>query len=269
LQINDAVVNPASQSVYIAVTRGRNDGAVVLFKVDRGTGKLAEFSLKDVNYSKVSLPNPVPERPTRRGQTRRDAITSMVFLDGKLYVAGLSNEEFASNLRIIPFPFKEADRGTSVEIYHGAHGALETHSPVRTFTTLKIKDQDHLMAAYTCTPLVKIPVSDLKAGQKIKGVTVAELGNRNRPLDMVAYEKNGKQFLLIANSSRGVMKVNTEGVADAKSISSRISGTAGLKYETIQDLQGVEQLAKLTDTQAVILSKNQKGEYTLTTIDLP
>ena len=32
-----------------------------------------------------------------------------------------------------PFPFKTADNGTSVEIYHGAHGQFETRSPVRTF----------------------------------------------------------------------------------------------------------------------------------------
>jgi peptide-methionine (R)-S-oxide reductase len=30
------------------------------------------------------------------------------------------------------------------------------------------------MAAYTCTPLVKIPVADLKAGAKVKGTTIAE-----------------------------------------------------------------------------------------------
>ena len=36
-----------------------------------------------------------------------------------------------------------------------------------------------------------------EAGQKIRGKTVAELGNRNSPLDMIVYEKDGKQFLLL------------------------------------------------------------------------
>jgi hypothetical protein len=35
-----------------------------------------------------------------------------------------------------------------------------------------------------------------------QGKTVAELGNRNRPIDMIVYEKDGKEFLLIANNSR-------------------------------------------------------------------
>jgi hypothetical protein len=31
-----------------------------------------------------------------------------------------------------------------------------------------------LLAAYTCTPLVQFPISDLKAGAKLKGKTLAE-----------------------------------------------------------------------------------------------
>ena len=37
----------------------------------------------------------------------------MSYVDGKLLVAGLSNEEFTSDMRTIPFPFKNvADRPT-------------------------------------------------------------------------------------------------------------------------------------------------------------
>ena len=44
----------------------------------------------------------------------------------------------ASKLRSIPYPFAKADEGTSVEIFHGAHGRFETQSPVRTFTSYEI-----------------------------------------------------------------------------------------------------------------------------------
>ena len=57
----------------------------------------------------------------------------MAFIDGRLYVAGLSNEEFASKLRSMPYPFASVDHGTSVEIFHGTHGQFETRSPVYTF----------------------------------------------------------------------------------------------------------------------------------------
>ena len=45
-----------------------------------------------------------------------------------------------------------------------------------------------------------------------KGKTIAELGNRNKPLDMISYKKEGKDYLLMANSSRGVMKISTENI---------------------------------------------------------
>ena len=104
-------------------------------------------------------------------------------------MAGLSNEEFASNLRALEYPFKDAGKGAAVEIFHGAHGRLETRSPVRTFAAFNIGDEPYVLAAYTCTPLVKFPLKDLAPGTKVTGTTIAELGNRNRPLDMIVYEK--------------------------------------------------------------------------------
>ena len=80
-------------------------------------------------------------------------------VEGKLVVAGLSNEEFASTLRVIAYPFKDKADPTAVEIYHGAHGRYETNAPVRTFVPYKIGGADYLMAAYTCTPLVKVSCS--------------------------------------------------------------------------------------------------------------
>src|SRR5439155_26701410 len=133
-------------------------------------------------------------------------------------------------LRSIPFPFKDADKGASVEIYHGAHGKFETQSPVRTFVAYDIDGETNLLAAYTCTPLVKIPVAELKPGAHVKGTTVAELGNRNRPLDMVVFKKDGKDYILMANSSRGVMKITTDNIDKIRGIDQPISGTAGLTY---------------------------------------
>ncbi len=142
----------------------------------------------------------------------------MAFVDGKLVVAGLSNEEFASKLRTVPYPFAAVDAGTSVEIYHGNHGQFETRSPVISFVPYKLNNTEHLIAGYTCTPLVKFPVSSLAPGAKVMGTTIAELGNRNRPTDMIVYKKDGKDYLLIANTSRGVMKVATDGFATAPGI---------------------------------------------------
>ena len=123
-------------------------------------------------------------------------------------------------------------------MYHGAHGQFETAAPVRTFMTYDIGGKPNVLAAYTCTPLVKIPVDQFKPGAKIKATTIAELGNRNRPLDMIAYRKGGKDFILMANSARGVMKIDAKEIdkhAASTSIESRIPDKAGVPYETLAE----------------------------------
>ena len=133
---------------------------------------------------------------------------------------------------------------------------------------LEIGGKMHILAGYQCTPLVKFDIEDLKGGKKLRGTTVAELGNRNRPLDMISYMKSGKEFLLIANSDRGVMKVSTSGIDKSEGITSHINGTAGLTYETIGSLKGVMQLDKYDDQHALILTKAD-SKWDLTSIDLP
>jgi hypothetical protein len=262
--VADMKVNPTSGNVYLAVSRGKSAAAPAIVVLDR-TGGLKPLATKDVMFSKVAIPN--PGGGGKGGATQ--VITSMAFVDGKVIVAGLSSEEFASTLRVIPFPFKDADKGAGIRIFHGAHGKLETNAPIRTFTPYKLNGETNIMAAYTCTPLVKIPVSDLKAGAKVNGTTIAELGNRNQPLDMIVYTKDGKDFILMANSARGVMKIPAEGFGSAAAITARPAGdTAGVKYETIKELQGVTQLDKLDAGHALLLIKAGDG-LTLKTIDLP
>jgi hypothetical protein len=261
VRITDVKVNPASGNLFVSADRA---GKPAIVKVARD-GTVTAFPLKDVPFSSVKLPNPA----TAGAKGPPAVITQMAFVDGKVIVAGLSSEEFASTLRVIPFPFKEADKGSGIQIYHGAHGALETRSPIRTFVAYKIGKEDNIMAAYTCTPLVKIPVSELKPGAKVKGTTIAELGNRNNPLDMIVYAKGGKDYLLMANSARGVMKIPTTEFATATAITARPAGdTAGVKYETIAELKDVMQLDKLNDDSAILLVKNGTN-FDLKTVPLP
>ena len=140
---------------------------------------------------------------------------------------------------------------------------------MRTFTPFMVDGEPHLLAAYTCTPLVTIPISQLKSGSKLEGTTIAELGNRNRPIDMFSYEKGGNKYLLLANSNRGVMKITTQDIAKQTGITSKIDGTAGLGYETIAELKGVEQLDKLGDQMAVLLVRKDDKSLNLESIALP
>jgi hypothetical protein len=158
VKINDLKVNPASGNIYLAVTRGTGAGTPAIVRITRADAVEA-VSLKDVPFAKVTIPNPA------MGKGATTAITNMAFLGDKLYVAGLSSEAVRLDPSGHPVPFpKETDKGTAIEIYHGAHGAVETRSPIRTFAPYKVNGEDTLMAAYTCTPLVKVPVSELKPG---------------------------------------------------------------------------------------------------------
>ncbi len=192
-------------------------------------------------------------------------------MDGRVFLAGLSNEEFSSRLIAIPYPFSSGGfDGASIEIYHGSHGRLETKSPIRTFVTYKIQNEPTMLAAYTCTPLVKVPLSELKAGAHVKGTTIAELGNRNRPLDMIVYQKDGKDYLLMTNNSRGVMKIPTDGAASAPGIVQRVPNKQGIEYETVAGLKGVVQMDQLDNHHAVlIVQEDPSGSIDLKTVELP
>jgi hypothetical protein len=263
LLVNDLAVNPASGNAYLSAARGKGpDAAPVVLRVDRA-GKLSEVALKDVPFAKVALTD------VAEGKGRPQAITHLAFAKGRLYVAGLSGEEFSSTLRSVPFPFQEAARGTNVEFYHTSHGRLETNSPVRTFVPYDIGGEANLLAAYTCTPLVKVPVAELKPGAKIRGTTIAELGNMNRPLDIIVYKKGDKEYLLVANSARGVMKIPTEGIEKAEGLNARVGGPTGLKYETVAGLKGVEQLDRFDADHALVLIRTQDKALNLEPIELP
>lgn len=270
IQVNDMAVNPISRNTYFSVSRGRGpDAAAVILRAD-ASGKLSELALDSIKHSRVALPNaPAPDAADDRGRPLRvQSITDLAYVDGNVIIAGLSNEEFASNLRSIPFPFSDADGGTSVEIFHGAHGRWETNSPIRTFVPYEVQNESQILAAYTCTPLVKFPVSQLKPGTKVVGKTIAELGNRNRPLDMIVYKKGGKDYILMSNSSRGVMKMSAEGVDEYEAIKAKTDIT-GLPYETIDELQGIQQLDAYNDSHAIVLAQDDGGALNLKTIALP
>lgn len=255
--IEDLAVNPLSRQAYLAVSRGRGPDAVPLLVRVKADGQPELVSLEKVRYSRAELPDPAPDATVgegkRQSNRRLEAITDIAYADGKLLVAGLSNEEFASTLRIVPFPFKQVAKGTSVEIYHGAHGAYETRAPVRTFVPYKVGNQDHLLAAYTCTPLVQFALNDLKPGAKIQGKTIAEFGNRNRPLDIIVYQKDGKDYLLLANSARGVIKVAAEQITGATpAITAKVADTQGLAFEKIA-WEGISQLDRLDGRHALVV----------------
>jgi hypothetical protein len=267
--VYDTAVNPISGNIYLSISRGRGPGAQPLVLRLDHDGNLSELALDHIGYAASTLPNAVngDDAPSRNRRTQ--TITSLQFVDGNVVVAGLSNEEFSSNLRVIPYPFASgvAPTGTGIEIFHTAHGAYETNAPVRTFVPYHTYGQAYILAAYTCTPLVKIPLSALKAGSQVTGATIAELGPGNSPLDMIAYRKNGHDYLLIANSARGVVRLEVDHLVDAPEIVSHNPNT-NLPHKRFPEWTRVHQLKKVDESTGMILT-DSGGSLNLRVIALP
>jgi hypothetical protein len=266
--INDVKVNPISKNIYLSISRGKGPDAIpVILRVD-AAGKLAEFSLDNVQFASTSLSDAPESKPGMRGgDPRNDAVTEIAFVNGRVLIADLSNQEFASDLRSIPFPFKGEAASAGIKMYHGSHGRYETQSPIRTFVAYTIGNQQYLLAAYTCTPIVKIPVSELKPGAKVEGTTIAELGAGNRPLDLIAYRKDNHDYLLLANSARGVMKLDAANLEQYKPIVAHTE-IAGIPYTTLADIKGVKHLTMLDAANALMLVDNG-GSMDLRAMPLP
>jgi hypothetical protein len=278
VMIHDMAVDPVSKDVYFAVSRGRaawtgafllpNDvaDASALVRMD-AAGKPTLVDLASVRHARVALPNPVDAAktvPWKKTSLRADTITDMVYSDGTLYVAGLSNEEFASTMWTVKYPFAGAMTATTIENYHGAHGKYETEAPVRTFVPYPIKGKAHLLAAYLCTPLVTIPVADLQDHKHVRGRTVGEFGSGNYPLDMVLVKGEKGDRLLIANSNLPLIVVDPRDVEQyPASIDAPVETyTAGVRF-IARSGTGIQQMDNLGDTHVMLLRRLAGGRLDL------
>ena len=213
--IKDMAVHPQSHNVYLSVQRGHGAAAqAVLMRISRLDGSVTDVPLEDVPVAAAAIGDApaedderlditlplgdegeelqVGERKIRilRRPIRTSTVTDMAYVDGTLLIAGLSNEEFSSRLRRIPFPFRAGVTGSSLEIFHVSHGKWETAAPIRAF--VPYDGGASILASYTCTPVVHFPLADLTDGAKAVGRTVAELGAVNQPLDMVSFDQDGR-----------------------------------------------------------------------------
>jgi hypothetical protein len=255
IMINDVAVNPVSKNVYISASRGRGPDAMPLVVRVEPSGTVTPLSLDSIPHASVNLTDAPASDPAARQNPRTTTITDMAFVNGNLLVAGMSNEEWSSALRSIPYPFNTAAKGTQLQIWHASHGRYETQAPVRTFVPYTMAGQQYVLAAYTCTPLVKIPLADLKPGAQVKGVTIADLGAGNQPLDMVPYRKGGHDYILIANTSFGVVKLHADSLGTDKPIDSpTVVNVAGAPYDKITTLTNVQHLAQIDDTSALVVT---------------
>lgn len=266
ISIMDMVVNPLSKNTYFAVETA--DGTPVLLRL--ADGAFENVPLDDVLYSSAEINDALEEDATdRRGRALRVwTVSDLSYANGQVMVSGLSNKEFSSTFRSFAFPFEGKQKESTLEIYHAAHGRYETYAPIKSFTTATVSGKPHLIAGYTCTPLVIFPLESLKPGDHVKGRTVAELGSWNTPLDMVVMEKEGSQYLILANSSRALMKIKFEDIESFQGgLTTEVkesSATAGVDFIALPFVN-VLQLDKLNNDSFVILQRDAEGDLNLST----
>ena len=76
---------------------------------------------------------------------------------------------------------------------------------------------------------------------------------------MILYKKDGKEFLLMSNNSRGVMKIPTADFGTAPGITAKVTTpTGGIAYETIASMTGVEQMDQLDAQRSIVLARRRR-----------
>jgi len=204
LRFEDLAVQPDSEIAYVALTvrgaKGKASPAIV--RID-ATGKLSRVDLGKAASSAAITDAPAADLAFWRDLPAQTlTVTDMRFHQNKLYVAGLSNRSFASTLRVYDYPFSGKTQATTVEMYHPVHNEVETRAPIRSMAVMTIAGEPTLVAAYTCTPLVTIPLKDLKDGAHIVAKTVGEMGWGSAPNGLVTFKQGEAEFALLVNSSR-------------------------------------------------------------------
>jgi len=254
VEINGMAVHPTSREIYLSVSRHSSGGVAPAIVKVSPTGNINEFNLNSPARSEFRIkdaptpdqhfadragqwPVPSPEQYHEKATTpmRSMTIVDMKFHNGELYIAGISNEEFASTLRRVPYPFTDKISETKIKIYHDAHAQWETRAPIRAMTFANVDGKDMLIAGYTCSPLVLIPVDDLKNGAQVEGHVIGDMGN-GQPISMFIVKYNGEESLFVTNAAHDPRIIPIASLQHAKVITE-----ADSNHKPILDTTGLPQ----------------------------
>ena len=258
VRFEDMAFRPGAETAYIAVSVERGQRATPAVVAVDAAGKVSVLHLDKLaqTAARIAYPPAADKVFWRDTPEATLTVTDLAFHDGKLYVAGLGNGDFASTLRIYDFPFDDKATATTVEMYHPVHDQLETRAPIRKMAVVTLDGEPSLVAAYTCTPLVVIPLKDLVDGAHVKGTTIAELGWGSAPVGMVTFDAGQGPLVLLANSAKSADLMPVSAIAAAAKqpslhtpISVPASPLEGLK-STYLPLTGLDRMA-LQDAQFI------------------
>jgi hypothetical protein len=280
LRFEDMAFRPGTEMAYIALSIDRGAASTPAVVAVDGQGRVSVVPLGKLAQTTAHIADaPAADRKFWRDIPESTlTVTDLAYHDGKLYVAGLGNGNFASTLRIYDFPFDDKATATTVEMYHPVHDQLETRAPIRKMAVVTLDGEPSLVAAYTCTPLVVMPLKALVDGAHVKGTTIAELGWGSAPVGMVTFDTPQGPQLLLANSAKSADLMPLSAIAAAAkqpSLSTPIQVPAspleglkatylpltGLAQVSLQDPQFIGALRRQPDTGAMQLVSFRVGAF--------
>jgi hypothetical protein len=266
------VANPAASTVYLSVSRGRGpDAQPVLIRVTP-TATVQQIRLDSITFSKLDIERaPAPDQKFvheawRNSLRRNYTVTALNFSDGELYVSGVTNEEFASSLRRVVFPFNGKAAVTKVSMYHTSHGMYETEAPIATFLPVTLGGERVILAGYLCTPLATFPLKGLTAGGSLRGKTVIELGSGNGPRDIATFERDGNRYVVVATGRGWMARVKETDLVRAPDLTTPVDDKAGVAFET-PAIRGVREIEPMSKNAFVVLQMNADSTFALRTVD--
>lgn len=220
LRFEDMAIRPGSELAYLSLSvEGKSAGArptPALVSVTTA-GQVDVIPMDGAKRESVAIGNvPAADKHLWRDTPAATyTVTDMTYHAGKLYVAGLSNASFASTLRVFDFPFKGEAAVSSIEMYHPVHNMRETRAPIRKMVIATLNGEPTLVAAFTCSPLVTIPLKDLKDGAHIPAKTIAEFGWGSAPVGMVMFDAGQGPMVLLTHSHKSADLLSVTDIAEA------------------------------------------------------
>jgi hypothetical protein len=277
IEVRKLAVNPASHKAYVALQSLKTKDFAIL-TID-GAGKVAEFPLDNVKYVSYTLKTP------KASVTK---ITDMAWSGGKIVAATQATDKFASRVFTIDPAAKDGSpTQISTKTFHTGHNRWETQAPLRVLMAYSEEGKNSVVGSFTCTPIVRYDLEDAKDDEQVTGRSVVELGQGNTPLDMFAYERDGKKFILVGvvrnnkqpafgfPSAYWVARVDADFLKEKTNINEnapwRIGDKkikAGDRVMVAKDFFGAQQMDQLDATRALAIV-GEKGALTLRALPLP
>jgi hypothetical protein len=278
IEVRKLAVNPASHKAYVALQSLKTKDFAIL-TVD-GAGKIAEFPLDNVKFASYALATP------KASVTK---VTDIVWADGKIVAATQATDKFASRVFTINPTAKDGSpTQISTKTFHVGHNRWETQAPLRVLMAYMDNGKSSVVGSFTCTPIVRYDLEDAKDDEQITGRSVVELGTGNTPLDMFAYERNGKKFILVGvvrnnkqpafgfPSAYWVARVDADLLKETTNINEKAPWRVGAENKpkvgervmVAEQYFGAQQMDQLDATRALAIVQTKDG-LTLRALPLP